>query len=182
MKTSLLLPASMAALTTTVLGYASAASPSIYVLMPSRPAATAVTDVLHTLGYSRSESPSLDGLAHPRADTYAVLAPGTEYMNISRTDPGAKFILPVEPASHARSGSWLLSSPKPDPAGRDADGEYADAVRGFFAANDVSRQQLLELDVRAPRPDMQAQTWENLCDFLGLGYSVVERFKLWRFP
>lgn len=28
----------------------------------------------------------------------------------------------------------------------------------------------------------QAENWVALCDFLGLGYSTVERLKLWQFP
>ncbi|KAI1816669.1 hypothetical protein GGS20DRAFT_170726 [Poronia punctata] len=47
----------------------------------------------------------------------------------------------------------------------------------FFS--DMGHHQLLVLDVGS---DARAHTWVTLCEFLGLGYSVVERLKLWRFP
>lgn len=41
----------------------------------------------------------------------------------------------------------------------------------------------LELSVGAAEAlGKQAEKWVALCDFLGLGYSTVERLKLWEFP
>ncbi|KAI0470960.1 hypothetical protein GGR56DRAFT_678242 [Xylariaceae sp. FL0804] len=222
MKAFFALPASLAGFVltqaaTAAAAAAAAAPPSIYVFAtPSQPAAAAVTDALHVLGYSRADAPhlaaasasagwkredrDLAGLPGRRGDsTYAILSPaGTEYMNISRLDAGAKFILPTRAGAGAAScqrgrderahtRSWFgAGAGRPEPtsyssslSSDDADAE--DAVRGFFATADVS-QQLLELDIGTPRPDMRALTWESLCEFLGLGYSVVERLKLWRLP
>lgn len=67
-------------------------------------------------------------------------------------DPEAKFILPV-----STSVSWTF--------------DEADGLE--------SASSLLVLDVHSRD---EAQTWVVLCDFLGLGYSVVERLRLWRFP
>lgn len=41
----------------------------------------------------------------------------------------------------------------------------------------------LEMSVNAAQSlGTQAENWVALCDFLGLGYSTVERLKLWQFP
>lgn len=43
--------------------------------------------------------------------------------------------------------------------------------------------ELLELRIDAAGArGTQAQKWVALCEFLGLGYSTVERLKLWQFP
>ncbi|KAI8626292.1 hypothetical protein F5Y19DRAFT_478659 [Xylariaceae sp. FL1651] len=181
MKAFFLLPASLAGLV-----LAHAASPSVYILMPSNPALTAVSSALDTLGYRHSEFTATIASAELGLDpsTYAVLAPGTAYKNISRANPDAKFILPVT-ANTADSSYWLGAFvPAQTGRGMQAD-DYADSVRAFFADSDENRygrSQLLELDASAPASHAQAQAWVALCDFLGLGYSVVERLKLWRFP
>ncbi|KAI1181162.1 hypothetical protein F4777DRAFT_4451 [Nemania sp. FL0916] len=171
------IPASLASLVLVLAHAASASPPSVYILMPSRPAAlTAVSSALTTLGYkhaasiagSNSDAPLL-GLD---PSTFAVLESGTAYMNISRANPEARFILPAS----ATYSSWLGA---PHDARIDDNG--ADSIRAFFAAESDSSQ-LLELDVLVPGSHDQAQSWVTLCDFLGLGYSVVERLKLWRFP
>ncbi|KAI1497594.1 hypothetical protein F5X99DRAFT_396314 [Biscogniauxia marginata] len=183
MKSLLSIPLSLAGI---ALAHAVSVPPSIYVLMPSHPATGAVTEALSTLGYSRTEDASyFSDQARPDPNTYTVLSPGTEYMNISQLNPEAKFILPI--GSRARGSartrqSWLKTvSQYERTANQVTPNEYTQAVRDFFAQTEASRQ-LLELDVHAPKAAMQAQTWVTLCDFLGLGYSVVERLKLWRFP
>ncbi|CAJ2510371.1 Uu.00g050740.m01.CDS01 [Anthostomella pinea] len=195
MKSFTLLPASMASLVLAVSASASlsvSTPPSIYVLMPSAPATTgsgsgsAVAEALNILGYSQWHPPHADHQTSRSLspDTYAVLAFSTEYVNISRSNPDARFILPIEPKTRSsRPGPWLGALLQTRSAWRrkEVANEYAETVRDFFAREEASRQ-LLELDVDAPRSDAQAQTWVALCDFLGLGYSVVERLKLWRFP
>ncbi|KAI5920292.1 hypothetical protein F4810DRAFT_439502 [Camillea tinctor] len=179
MKSILSIPLALASL---VLAQAASVRPSIYVLMPNQESTSAVAEALSTLGYSRTEdTPYLGDYTAAGSDpnTYAVLTPGTEYKNISQRNPEAKFILPVGGASFRAQQPWLLKTVFRDE--RPASDEYAESVRDFFSQTAAS-QQLLELDVHAPKSAMQAQTWVTLCDFLGLGYSVVERLKLWRFP
>lgn len=46
-----------------------------------------------------------------------------------------------------------------------------------------SKSWSLELSVNTAQSlGTQAENWVALCDFLGLGYSTVERLKLWQFP
>ncbi|KAI0546281.1 hypothetical protein F4679DRAFT_587623 [Xylaria curta] len=180
MKAFFLLPASLASL---VVARATS-PPSVYILMPSNPALTAVSSALNTLGYSYSESTGSSDLGL-NPSTYAVLEPGTvSYQNISRDNPSARFILPATKAADG-SSSWLGALfPEQQPA-ENLRPDSADSIRAFFAEmEDAGRgaSQLLELDVFAHGSHDQAQTWVALCDFLGLGYSVVERLKLWHFP
>ncbi|KAI0444546.1 hypothetical protein F4803DRAFT_511057 [Xylaria telfairii] len=181
MKAFFLLPASLASL---VLAQASSPPPSVYVLMPSDSALTAVSVALNTLGYSYSETTAGSDLGlDPR--TYAVLDPRTAlYKNISRDNPSARFILPA-PKVAGDSVSWLGAFFQERQVAEDLQHDNVDLIRAFFAEmEDVGHgaSQLLELDVFAHGSHDQAQTWVALCDFLGLGYSVVERLKLWRFP
>lgn len=46
-----------------------------------------------------------------------------------------------------------------------------------------AKGEFLELSIdMAEAHGIQAEKWVALCDFLGLGYSTVERLKLWQFP
>ncbi|KAI1347957.1 hypothetical protein F5Y01DRAFT_230981 [Xylaria sp. FL0043] len=180
MKAFFYFPASLASL---VLAQA-ASSPAVYILMPSNTASTAVSSALNTLGYSYSDSTAGDGLGLDLDHSaYTILQPGTAYRNISRDNPGARFILPN--LATADSQSWLGSFSQEQRAGKELRSEDVDSIRAFFAdmkGSGSGVSQLLELDVSAYDSHTQGQTWVALCDFLGLGYSVVERLKLWRFP
>ncbi|KAI0434608.1 hypothetical protein F5Y09DRAFT_295972 [Xylaria sp. FL1042] len=179
MKAFFCIPASLASLV-----LAQAASPAVYILMPSNPASTAVSSALNTLGYSYSESIADDGVGLDLdPSTYTILRPGTTYRNISRDNPEARFILPNFAASG--SPSWLGLFSQEQRVEKDLRSDDVDSIRAFFSDMEGTGSgvsQLLELDVSAYDSQTQAQTWVTLCDFLGLGYSVVERLKLWRFP
>ncbi|KAI0868452.1 hypothetical protein GGS24DRAFT_506774 [Hypoxylon argillaceum] len=185
MKAFFLIPASLASL---VLAYA-ASPPSVYILMPSDPALTALSSALNTLGYRHSASIGSSGAPDLGLDprTFAVLEPGAAYRNISRDNPGTRFILPAGAAAAADDAyySWLrVFSQGRQGRAKDGPSDSA-AVRAFSAemekedAGGRGASWFLELDVFARD---QAQIWVELCDFLGLGYSVVERLRLWRFP
>ncbi|KAI0403962.1 hypothetical protein F4802DRAFT_268347 [Xylaria palmicola] len=183
MKPCSLLRASLASLALTRAAARATASPSVYILMPSDPALTAVSSALNTLGYSSSASaPGSSASLRLDPTTYAVLEPGAAYKNISRDNPQARFILP---ASAADPDSWLAGFFQEQRVEKDLRSDGAASIRQFFANMEQAgggSPQLLELDVFAHGSHAQAQTWVALCDFLGLGYSVVERLKLWRFP
>ncbi|KAI0490333.1 hypothetical protein F4859DRAFT_457805 [Xylaria cf. heliscus] len=183
MKAFLLLPASLASL---VLARAASPPPSVYILMPSNPALTAVSSALNTLGYRYSESTASSSDLGLDPSTYAVLDPGTAlYKNISRDNPSARFILPATTKPGDDSNYWLGAFFQERQVEEGLRHDSADSIRAFFAETEDAGQgasQLLELDVFAPGSHDQAQTWVALCDFLGLGYSVVERLKLWHFP
>ncbi|KAI1124488.1 hypothetical protein F5Y10DRAFT_30045 [Nemania abortiva] len=189
MKASFLIPASLASLVLAQVQAAAASPPSVYILMPSNPALSAVSSALNTLGYRYSEATGRSGAEFGLdPSTFAVLEPGTAtYKNISRDNPEARFILPAVKADDG-SRRWLgmFSQDRRRVWDRDARSDSADAIRAFFAEMEQGAgdgaSQLLELDVFAHGSHDQAQSWVALCDFLGLGYSVVERLKLWHFP
>ncbi|KAI0015954.1 hypothetical protein F4780DRAFT_783662 [Xylariomycetidae sp. FL0641] len=177
MKSVLLLPLSLASL---AVAQAQLSRPSIYVLLPSEEPTSAVTEALDILGYSHSTGGAIADYPTLDTDTYTILSQGAEYQNISRLHPEAKFILPTSSRPKAQSRFSYFFQTKPttqQPVSR----EYQTSVRDFFEQT-AGSPQLLELDVDAPRSDLQAQTWVTLCEFLGLGYSMVERMKLWQFP
>ncbi|KAI0456719.1 hypothetical protein F5B21DRAFT_466514 [Xylaria acuta] len=191
MKAFFLLPASLASLVLARANASPAPPPSVYILMPSNPALTAVSSALNTLGYSYAESTvssssSSSGALGLDPSTYAVLEAGTvSYQNISRDNPSARFILPATKAADGSLSSWLGAFFQERQVAEDLRSDSADSIRAFFAEMEeagLGASQLLELDVFAHGSHDQAQTWVALCDFLGLGYSVVERLRLWRFP
>ncbi|KAI1109362.1 hypothetical protein F5Y14DRAFT_432769 [Nemania sp. NC0429] len=170
--------------------------PSVYVLMPNNPTLRALSSALHILGFSGSEldvslsasSSSSGGSAAPdigqkQSLTYTILPPGTTYQNISRADPSARFILPITRST--ASSSWFGGFFQSPLLGHESQSdEDTDSIRAFFADKAFSdgKPRLFELDVFPTESHAQAETWVALCDFLGLGYSIVERLKLWRFP
>ncbi|RCI16433.1 hypothetical protein L249_2299 [Ophiocordyceps polyrhachis-furcata BCC 54312] len=95
--------------------------------------------------------------------------PANSYRQIERDDSPAWQRL-ASSMPHAR---FIL------PAAAGAASDHDD-VRRFFDVNHP--HQLLELFVGTTVPAEQAENWVTLCRFLGLGYSVVERLKLWYFP
>lgn len=66
----------------------------------------------------------------------------------------------------------------------DSTGAWWRRMVGFPAAAESEARELLELsiDVSVEARGLQAEKWVALCDFLGLGYSTVERLDLWQFP
>ncbi|KAI0396171.1 hypothetical protein F5Y17DRAFT_420697 [Xylariaceae sp. FL0594] len=133
--------------------------------------------------------------------TYTVipLSGATTYETIALADPSARFILPVTSSSSrtvvsSTSNAWhgllqrtYLGWEDPDTGSEDEDSD-TEAIRAFFADDrnisrvDGEKPRLLVLDVYPSESHAQAEAWIALCDFLGLGYSVVERQRLWRFP
>lgn len=159
--------------------------PSVYILMPNNPTLMALSSALSILGYGQSELEVSAGSntaleADQKPLTYTILPPGSAYKNISRADPSAKFILPI---TRSRASTWYGFFQTQIGQELESD-EYTDSIRAFFADKTLSdgKPRLFELDVFPPESHAQAETWVALCDFLGLGYSIVERLKLWRFP
>ncbi|KAI0851613.1 hypothetical protein F5Y00DRAFT_230254 [Daldinia vernicosa] len=137
-------------------------SPSVYILSTSPPATVALSKALDTLGYSRLdlESDILDQTI--LSNTYVEVTSNMQLAEIARSQPDAKFILP-RGSRHIGEEDYILSA------------------RNFFSKEKRSRK-FLELDVLALKASSQAENWVQLCDFLGMGYSVVERLGLWQFP
>ncbi|PHH76641.1 hypothetical protein CDD80_1355 [Ophiocordyceps camponoti-rufipedis] len=141
--------------------------PHVYVLASSeqqRSSTTAITSALDTLGFRRRNA-SADETVD---SVYSVITP--DDANTYRYVTHARFILPSD--SRLRGGA-------------DA-GFYDDVGEGPMAVDELrnlfDERQLLELDVGRRASAEQAENWVRLCRFLGLGYSTVERMKLWYFP
>ncbi|RDA92224.1 hypothetical protein CP533_5706 [Ophiocordyceps camponoti-saundersi (nom. inval.)] len=135
--------------------------PAVYILSSteSKWATTAVSDALKTLGFTHvvtatNNTEALDG------KTYTQLSrdDSTAWERLASALPDARFILPADRVEE----------------------EMDEDIRRFFSRN--RPEQLLELFVGRRVPADQAENWVTLCRFLGLGYSAVERMKLWYFP
>ncbi|RDA82507.1 hypothetical protein CP532_3176 [Ophiocordyceps camponoti-leonardi (nom. inval.)] len=132
----------------------------------SRWATKAVGDALKTLGFTHAVTATNDPDAlvensGGRKNTYSQLSRDdtAAWQRLASSMPDARFILPADTVAE----------------------EIDDDIRRFFSAND-NPDRLLELFVGRRVPADQAENWVTLCRFLGLGYSVVERLKLWYFP
>ncbi|KAI0169652.1 hypothetical protein GGR52DRAFT_475833 [Hypoxylon sp. FL1284] len=148
-----------------------AITPPIYVLQTTRPALNSLSKALDTLGYVRVEDASNATTATPL--TYAEVSPDVQLVEIARSRPDARFIVPrVGPgAGRRRSGSdWELISSE----------HHIRQALSYFPED--KRRHVVHLDVLTPEAAAQADNWIRLCEFLGMGYSTVERMKLWHFP
>lgn len=157
-------------------------SPSVYILQTTPQATRASAEALRALGYSRACTGS-----HPECSqagpTYSELSTGEDALDAFRPNGDSKFIIPWDlRAQHSfqihghqqkrSSSEYTLAN---DTAAR------AQSVQAFYTqAKDSNR--LLELDVYASGQGVEQDKWIDLCSFLGLGYSMVERQKLWYFP
>ncbi|KAI1405973.1 hypothetical protein F4819DRAFT_442392 [Hypoxylon fuscum] len=161
-------------------------SPSIYVLRTSQPATNALGKALDTLGYNRLGSvlDSVDQIAS--SDTYIEISSSAQFLNVTRSFPEAQFILPSSKGNDGSSDmcawSWVGGACH-DWRSSDLLGEedHVQLARTLFSEEERS-QVFLELDVLALEKAAQAENWVELCKFLGMGYSMVERLKLWHFP
>lgn len=151
----------------------------VYVLGASQSNRATLGQALSKLGYSPSSSASSS--QHARRATpgqesdnsfiYTDL-PASDFASLSETNPDAKYI--------------ILSSKPSSPQLVISDDRSDDSWRGMnetMGAGAGAEGRFLELRLGAhDAPRTQAEAWVELCDFLGLGYSVVERLKLWQFP
>ncbi|KAI1214646.1 uncharacterized protein F4807DRAFT_4666 [Annulohypoxylon truncatum] len=171
------------------------ASQPIFVLKTSQTATSVLSKALGKLGYIHQEarqgnySASSTPNINANTNTYVEVTSDAQLLEISRAHPEAKFIIP--------SGSQLFSASEDGAPGswwgrqRASGAELVGGEGGgiWFAQDFLSEKnenekldEVLELDVLALEKGAQAENWVRLCDFLGLGYSVVERLSLWHFP
>lgn len=159
-------------------GYTASTSPPVYILGPIQPASIALGEALRTLGYSHVHAADANGQATLGSNTFTELSPcSAANVDLAMQNPGARFILPSKAvACHQQLlGACVTKSPFDLPE------SHTQAVQHFFAQKRHAHQ-LLVLNVSATAPSAQAENWVVLCEFLGLGYSIVERLKLWHFP
>ncbi|KAI2463375.1 hypothetical protein F4781DRAFT_125822 [Annulohypoxylon bovei var. microspora] len=162
-------------------------SPPIFILKTTHTATSVLGKALGKLGYSHQDPITTQGNYSASPNTYVEVTSDTQLLDIAKSHPEAKFIVPRgsrlsaqydDGSSELGAASWWWGQ-----------GAGTELVAGedsvWFAQAFLSEKKLdgvLELDVLALEAGAQAENWVRLCDFLGLGYSVVERFGLWHFP
>ncbi|KAI1452706.1 hypothetical protein F4805DRAFT_446366 [Annulohypoxylon moriforme] len=156
----------------------------IFVLKTTHTATSVLSKALSKLGYIHQDpntSRQSNYTSNIEANTYVEVTSDTQLLEIANLHPEAKFIIPRGSRLSASSSWWgsELMTTREASSGSGGGGSW-------FAQPFVSEKEevngILELDVLALEKGAQAENWVRLCDFLGLGYSVVERFGLWHFP
>ncbi|KAI3394576.1 hypothetical protein diail_2567 [Diaporthe ilicicola] len=156
-------------------------SPSVYILQTTPQATRASTEALRALGYSRACSGSQPECSQPEL-TYSELSTSEDVLDVFRPDGDSKFIIPWDFRVEQRSQvqGYRKRSPSDSWSANDT-ATRAEPVLAFLSEAKSSHR-LLELDVYASGQGVEQDKWIDLCSFLGLGYSMVERQKLWYFP
>lgn len=154
----------------------------VYILGNSRTGVAAITTALQTLGYKKILPGDLpmDSADHsPNQATFSVISVELGVEEHSTMSPGAKYILPVEDDNFLR-----IEYPNGEGFGEQGFGSeyqnYRRSVYDYFTQSDHEAN-LLEFQV-TQNSDRVGDDWPKLCQFLGLGYSVVERHHLRQFP
>ncbi|XDG01749.1 hypothetical protein ABKA04_001364 [Annulohypoxylon sp. FPYF3050] len=142
-----------------------ATSQPVFVLKTTQTATSSLSKALSKLGFihqdTRQGNSSIISNTITNTNTYVEVTSDTQLLEITESHPEAKFIIP----SGSRfptvgEGNWLAQA----------------------SLSDKNLNGILELDVLALEKGTQAENWVRLCDFLGMGYSIVERLGLWHFP
>ncbi|KAI4864670.1 hypothetical protein F4820DRAFT_423042 [Hypoxylon rubiginosum] len=163
--------------------------PPIYILKSTPPAMTSLGKALDTLGYISVDTQS--GLSNQTSSayTYVEISSETQLLEVARSHPEAKFIVPRgRPRSRGRGdwsrmcAAWWIGGTCYDQKSLELidDEDHIQQALTYFP--EEKRRHVFLLDVFSRDPATQAENWINLCQFLGMGYSTVERLKLWHFP
>ncbi|POS78971.1 hypothetical protein DHEL01_v202629 [Diaporthe helianthi] len=168
-------------------------SPSVYILQTTPQATRASAQALRALGYRKActTGTSQSQQCSQAGPTYTELSTGEDALDAFRPDGNSKFIIPwdlrAQREGHQkvhqkhRSSSSSSSSSLGHASQANDTASRIESVQAFYTrAKDSDR--LLELDVYASGQGVEQDKWIDLCSFLGLGYSMVERQKLWYFP
>jgi hypothetical protein len=158
--------------------------PSVYILRTTPQATKASAQALHALGYKKActtGTASQVGCSQA-GPTYTELSTGDDALDAFTPHGDSKFIIPwdlrAQPGQNQVYSHHLSSSP----SGTSNDTAVrTESVHAFYSRAKHSHR-LLELDVYASGQGVEQDKWTDLCSFLGLGYSMVERQKLWYFP
>lgn len=175
-------------------------SPYVVILGDGQSETTTLAIALRTLGYARVDKHGTYQLQPPQdkgsnSSTYTALSSTLLYQDTVLSYPKAKFILPIrekcegrmrdaerrQPCAHSWLGSLATYIERSDKRqGCDSWG-YIDSVRSYFEAKQLEGR-LLIIAIDESREGRVDDKWEDLCKFLQLGYSTVERLRLRAFP
>ncbi|KAM3064826.1 hypothetical protein ACMFMG_010464 [Clarireedia jacksonii] len=162
--------------------------PAIFILGDHASHTAAVGTALRTLGYTHTVLN--DSFPQLSTHTYTELPTASIPNDLTIQYPNSKFILPITSTSKSDSqferrpcaNSWLglLAAWKSD-SRPNVSGDLENNAQHEQLRRSLERGRLLEiaLDERESR---RGEKWLMLCEFLDLGYSVVERLKLKEFP
>ncbi|OTA87268.1 hypothetical protein M434DRAFT_399541 [Hypoxylon sp. CO27-5] len=179
---------------------ARALSSPVYILKTTEPATLALGRALDTLGYTRQGTKLNQENQKAPSNAYIEVTSDAQLSEIGRSYPDAKFIIPqgsrlpqrrADDLSGIGIGIGIGIGPALWGRGAGAAAVERDSSSSSSSPHDWANhtlleqkrlQGLLELDVLALEAGAQAENWVALCEFLGMGYSVVERLGLWHFP
>ena len=103
-----------------------------------------------------------------RVKTYEVLPIKSHYLDVISSCPYAKFVVA------------LLSTETSNASGL-SETHASEFIRQSQLSSAVDSAKVLEIEIGGA-DNHAGETWERLCRFLGLGYSVLERKGLRKFP
>lgn len=154
----------------------------VYVVGPCPRGRAAVGKALTRLGYVSEPPLALETTDSTTGDySYTEIATAQDHASVPATAlppgllPGAMYLV----ASRGRN----KTAPELPALGRVAEGEERALSWRQMVGYGEAERRLLELSMDpAETLSAQAEKWVALCNFLGLGYSTVERLKLWQFP
>ncbi|KAI1772843.1 hypothetical protein F4818DRAFT_424107 [Hypoxylon cercidicola] len=163
--------------------------PPVYILRTTQPALTSLNKALDTLGYIRADPEFIHNNQTASSYSYVEVSSGAQLVEVSRAHPEAKFIVPRgRPSSQSgndwsRMGAaWWIGGSHHDQKSLELRDDEDHIQQALISFPEEKRRHVFHLDVFSREAATQADTWINLCEFLGLGYSTVERLKLWHFP
>lgn len=155
----------------------------VYIIGSSRTGTEAVSTALQTLGYKQIRPGYLPTSNDDQASNQGTFRVIYEVLGAEKhltMLPGAKFILPVEYDNilqiEDQNGEGFgdeQGSPSPYQ-------NYTCLVHDYFVQSQQEAN-LLEFHI-TKNSDRVGDDWPKLCQFLGLGYSIVERYRLRKFP
>ncbi|OCL08161.1 hypothetical protein AOQ84DRAFT_377021 [Glonium stellatum] len=154
----------------------------VFILRGSNPETEILSNALGILGFKgASLSAIASNCSYPMNKSYANQKGvfievdrdlDEDFAAIASSYSEAKFLLPTKPPTsmqHTHPDDLKLQ-------------QYVNSVRRFFQERDVNQEKIL-LEIAVGEPEIVVgEKWEQLCIFLGLGYSTLERLRLWRFP
>lgn len=155
----------------------------IYILGSSQTGIAVISTALETLGYNRilpGDLPISSVDPASNQDTFSVLPMELEVEEHAIMSLGAKFILPVEYDNITQIKYSNVEGFGDEQGLASVYQNYTRSVHEFFAQSD-QEPSLLEFQI-TKNSHRVGDDWFKLCQFLGLGYSVVERFRLRQFP
>ncbi|QSZ36326.1 hypothetical protein DSL72_007452 [Monilinia vaccinii-corymbosi] len=175
--------------------------PSIFILSNHAPSTSALETALQTLGYTYISPHALNGSSPQlRTHTFTKLPITAAFNDLTMQYPNTKFIVPVSSAQkdEDREGdwerrlyanSWLTHLAAWSGLSKSASDIESVRVTGTAQGEQLNptkrslerEGRLLEIALDE-QESHRGETWLRLCQFLDLGYSVVERLNLKEFP